>query len=139
VVTHLDDLTDRYGRRSSLAARIIALVLVVGLVAGSGAYFFWVFSDRVDPEAQGDILTYDVRSDHLTVATLEVVRKTESTEATCVLSAVAQDGSVVGEVAVPVTDGPVRQTVGVEIRTERRATTVMTNGCATPGQPRART
>jgi len=138
-VTHLDDLTDRYGRRSSLAARVVALVLVAGLVAGSGAYFFWVFSDRVDPEAQGDILTYDVRSDHLTVATLEVVRKTESTEATCVLSAVAQDGSVVGEVALPVTDGPVRQTVEVEIRTERRATTVMTTGCVTPGQPRART
>ena len=138
-MTHLDDLTDRYGRRSSLAARVVALVLVAGLVAGSGAYFFWVFSDRVDPEAQGDILTYDVRSDHLTVATLEVVRKTESTEATCVLSAVAQDGSVVGEVALPVTDGPVRQTVEVEIRTERRATTVMTTGCVTPGQPRART
>ena len=138
-MTHLDDLTDRYGRRSSLGARIVALVLVAGLVAGSGAYFFWVFSDRVDPEAQGDILTYDVRSDHLTVATLEVVRKTESTEATCVLSAVAQDGSVVGELALPVTDGPVRQTVEVEIRTERRATTVMTSGCVTPGQPRART
>ncbi len=40
---------------------------------------------------------------------------------------------------VVLTDGPVRQVVEVEIRTERRATTVMTTGCATPDQPRART
>jgi hypothetical protein len=138
-VTHLDDLTQRYGRRPNVAVRLVALLLVVGLVAGAGTYLVWVLTDRFDVEAQGDIVTYDVRSDHLTVATMEVVRKTTSTEASCTVSALSSDGGVVGEVTVPVTDGPVRQTVEVEIRTERRATTVTTAGCTSPGQPRART
>jgi hypothetical protein len=138
-VTHLDDLTERYGRRPNVAVRVVALLLVVGLVAGAGTYLVWVLTDRFDVDAQGDIATYDVRSDHLTVATLEVVRKTTTTEASCTLSALSSDGGVVGEVTVPVTDGPVRQTVEVEIRTERRATTVTTSGCTSPDQPRART
>jgi hypothetical protein len=138
-VTDLEELTQRYGRRRSRTARVVALLLVAGLVLSSGAYLVWVLSARVDPEAQGDIVSYDVRSDHVTVARLQVVRETQSTEATCILSAVATDGSVVGELTVPVTDGPVRQVVEVELRTERRATTVMTNGCTTPGQPQART
>jgi hypothetical protein len=138
-VTDLEELTQRYGRRRSRTARVVALLLVAGLVLSSGAYLVWVLSARVDPEAQGDIVSYDVRSDHVTVARLQVVRETQSTEATCILSAVATDGSVVGELTVPVTDGPVRQVVEVELRTERRATTVMTNGCTTPDQPQART
>ena len=138
-MTDLEELTQRYGRRRSRTARVVALLLVAGLVLSSGAYLVWVLSARVDPEAQGDIVSYDVRSDHVTVARLQVVRETQSTEATCILSAVAADGSVVGELTVPVTDGPVRQVVEVELRTERRATTVMTNGCTTPDQPQART
>ena len=138
-MTDLEELTQRYGRRRSRTARVVALLLVAGLVLSSGAYLVWVLTARVDPEAQGDIVSYDVRSDHVTVARLQVVRETQSTEATCILSAVATDGSVVGELTVPVTDGPVRQVVEVELRTERRATTVMTNGCTTPDQPQART
>ena len=146
-MTHLEDptgerddaLSQRYGRRPGLVVRVVALLLVAGLVAGAGTYLVWVLTDRFDVEAQGDVATYDVRSEHLTVATLEVVRASSSTEASCTLSALASDGSVVGEVTVPVTDGPERQTVEVELRTERRATTVTTNGCTTPDQPRART
>ncbi|WP_148572782.1 DUF4307 domain-containing protein [Nocardioides caldifontis] len=138
-MTDLDDLTQRYGGRRSVGVRVVALLLVAGLVAGAATYLVWVLTDRFDVEAQGDVATYDVRSDHLTVATLEVVRESTSTEASCTVSALSSDGGVVGEVTVPVTDGPVRQTVEVEIRTERRATTVTTEGCTSPGQPRART
>jgi hypothetical protein len=72
------------------------------------------------------------------VASITVERENQFTEASCRLRAIAADHTVVGEVVVPVTDGPEEQTFEVEIRTERRATTVERIGCTAPGQPRPR-
>jgi hypothetical protein len=131
------DLQERY-RTPRATTRVVALVLVVALVGSGMSFLAWAVLFHGAPKVTSEIATWDIRDDHLVVAFLAVDRETQFTEASCRLRAVAADHTVVGEVTVPVTDGPEQQSLEVEIRTERLATTVQNLGCSAPGQPRPR-
>ncbi|CAA9386408.1 MAG: hypothetical protein AVDCRST_MAG47-2461 [uncultured Nocardioidaceae bacterium] len=133
----MTDLQERY-RTPRATTRVVALVLIVALVGSGVSFLAWAVLFHGDPKVTSEVATWDIRDDHLVVAFLAVSRESQFTEASCRLRAIAADHTVVGEVTVPVTDGPEQQSLEVEIRTERTATTVENLGCTAPDQPRPR-
>jgi hypothetical protein len=131
------DLQERY-RSPRATTRVVALVLIVALVGSGMSFLAWAALFQSTPAVSSRLATWQFPDDHTAVANITVERETQFTEASCRLRAIAADHTVVGEVLVPVTDGPVKQTLQVEIRTERLATTVENIGCSAPGQPRPR-
>jgi hypothetical protein len=131
------DLQERYGspRRTQ---QVVALVLVVALVGSGVSFLAWAVLFQSSPSVTSQLSAWDVRDEHLVVANLTVGRESQFTEASCRLRAIAEDHTVVGEAVVPVTDGPEKQSLQVEIRTERLATSVEKIGCTAPDQPRPR-
>jgi hypothetical protein len=133
------DLDQRY-RGPSRTARVLALVLVVAL-AGSGIGFLgWSVLFQANPKVTSALTMFTVPrdQDHLVIANITVNRDSQFTDASCRLIAIAEDHAVVGELTVPVVDGPEKQSLQVEVRTERRATSVDLVGCTAPGQGRPR-
>jgi len=133
----VSDLAYRYGLPGR-TNRLVASVLVGALVVGAFGFLGWTVLFHGDPQVQSQVQAYDVVSDHEAEATFQVVRENRSTEAVCRLQALAEDHAVVGEVTLPVIEGPEDQTLPLSIRTERRATTVTSLGCTTAEQPRPR-
>jgi hypothetical protein len=131
------DLAERY-RGPSRASRVVALVVIVALVASGIGVLGWSVFSYGTPEVTSKLTRYEVLDEHTAVADFTVTRTSAFTEARCTLTAVAADHGVVGEVVVPVVDGPEEQALRVEVRTERRATTVDLLGCTTPDQARPR-
>jgi hypothetical protein len=132
------ELQERYYRSPRPATRVMALVIIVALVASGVSFLAWAMLFQSTPKVTSELSSWDIRDDHVVIAYLGVERETQFTEASCRLRAVAADHSVVGEVTVPVTSGPAQQTVEVEIRTERRATSIEKIGCTAPDQPQPR-
>lgn len=133
----MSDLAYRYGLPGR-TNRLVATVLVGALLAGGIGFLGWTVLFHGDPEVRSAVQTYDVVSDHEAQAAFQVVRENRTTEAVCRLQALAEDHAVVGEVTLPVTAGAEDQVLQVSIRTERRATTVTSQGCTTAQQPRPR-
>ena len=133
----MTDLQERYGspRRTT---QVVALVLVVALVASGVSFLAWAVLFQSTPAVTSQLSTWKVVNEHSVVANITVGRDSQFTEASCRLRAIAEDHTVVGEVNVPVTDGPEKQSLQVEIRTERRATSVENIGCTSPDQARPR-
>jgi Domain of unknown function (DUF4307) len=131
------DLAQRY-RGPGRLQRLLALVVVAALVVSGVGLLTWTVIFQSNPSVQSQLSAYDVQDDHRAVATITVSRESEFTRATCRLQAISADHAIVGEVDRPVFDGPAKQTFQVEIRTERRATTVDLLGCTAPGQSRPR-
>jgi len=133
----MSDLSERYGT-TSRRQRVIATVLIVLLAASSIGFVGWAALFHSTPEVQSRLTYFQFPDDHTAVARLTVVRDDENTIATCILTAVAEDHTTVGESDVTVTTGPLTQEVEVSMPTERRATTVTTDGCTSAGQSRPR-
>ena len=133
----MSDLAYRYGMPGR-TNRLVAGVLVGALVLGAGGFLGWSVLFHGDPAVRSQLLTYDVLTEHDAQALFQVVREDTTTEAVCRLRALAEDHAVVGEVTLPVTEGPADQTLSVSIRTERRATSITSLGCTATGQPRPR-
>jgi len=131
------DLEERYGspRRTT---QVVALVVIVALVASGVSFLAWAVLFQSTPSVTSQLTTWQVQDDHLVVANITVGRESQFTEASCRLRAIAEDHTVVGETVVPITDGPEKQSLQVDIRTERRATSVENVGCTSPDQPRPR-
>jgi Domain of unknown function (DUF4307) len=133
----MTDLEQRY-RGPSRGARVVALVAVVAMVASGVGFVGWSVFFHSSPQVSSRLITYRIADEHEATADIAVVRESQFTEAACRLRAVADDHTVVGEVSVPVVDGPEERTLRVPIRTERRATGVELVGCTTADQPRPR-
>lgn len=133
----MTDLAERY-RGPSRSSRVVALVIIVALVASGIGVLGWSVFSYGNPEVTSKLTRFEVRDEHTAVADFVVTRSSEYTEARCTLAAVAADHEVVGQVVVPVVDGPEEQALRVEVRTEREATTVDLLGCTTPDQARPR-
>jgi hypothetical protein len=126
------DLTDRYGAPSRWR-RPVTIGLAVALAVVGLSWLGWTAWVHSTPSVASDLVTFDVTSDHETVARLDVVLD-DGVEASCRLRAFAEDHTTVGEIAFTPVDGSNE----VVIRTERRATTVEKLGCTAPGQSRPR-
>lgn len=126
------DLSERYGapapwRRTALVAGVAVLALAFVVWVAWAAWFHGT------PAVESDLAGYDVAGEHSAVAVVEVGLD-EGADASCRVRALAEDHSVVGELAFTPTDGRNE----VEVRTERRATSVELVGCTTPDQQRPR-
>jgi hypothetical protein len=133
----MTDLEQRY-RGPSRAARVVALVAVVAMAVSGVGIVGWSVFFHSTPEVTSRLTAFRIVDDHEVTADIAVARDSQFTEATCLLRAVADDHTVVGEVSVPVVDGLEQRSLRVPIRTERRATGVELVGCTTPGQTRPR-
>jgi hypothetical protein len=133
----MTDLAERYGSRSPHRT---TLVLAVGVLAGVVlvAVIVWSFLAQADPDVRSTLRTYDIRSEHEVVATLVVTRGDVDVRATCRIHAVAQDHSTVGRTEQVVDSGSLTQVLEVSIPTERRAISVVADGCTSPDQHRPR-
>ena len=127
------DLADRYGaprpgRRRALQA---GAAVVVAAFLGWLAWAAWA---QTTPPVDSEFHGFAVLDDRTVEAYLDVALTDEDLAARCVVRALADDHTLVGELAFEPTDGRNE----VTIRTERRATTVDLVGCTAPGQPRPR-
>jgi hypothetical protein len=126
------DLTDRYGapaawRRPVLIASMAALAVVfVGWVA-------WVAWSHGTPGAESQLVSFEVQSDSSAVAHIDVQLE-DGVTASCRVRAFAEDHTTVGEISFT----PEHGRNDVEVRTERRATSIDLIGCTTPDQERPR-
>jgi len=125
-------LADRYGTPSAVRRRLLvgAVAAVVVVFLGWLAWATWF---HATPAVQSELVTWAVVDEHEVTATVQVVLE-EDVTASCVVQAIAEDHTTVGEVAFEPVDGH----NDVSVRTERRATTVDLVGCTTEGQPRPR-
>lgn len=135
-MTSPEALTDRYGapapwRRRVLIGACAAVVLVfLGWLA-------WTAFSHSTPEVESEIVSFDVIDDHTATVVVAIDRRDGDVDATCLVRAIAEDHSVVGELSWK-PDGQAREQEEVTIRTERRATSVQVVGCTTPDQRRPR-
>ncbi|HWJ65326.1 MAG TPA: DUF4307 domain-containing protein [Nocardioides sp.] len=131
-----DDLADRYGAPSR-GRRIGLLAVAAVVVVGFLGWLLWAMLFHADPAIASEEIGHDIVDDHL--ATIEVrIDIDEGVEdPTCALRAISHDKAIVGETTFEPdpADGPVHE---IEVRTERRATTVEWIGCRAAGQPRYR-
>ena len=133
----MTDLEQRY-RGPSRASRVVALVAVVAMVVSGIGFVGWSVFFHSTPEVTSRLTAFRIVDEHEVTADIAVARDSQFTEASCRLRAIADDHTVVGEVSVPVVDGPQERQLRVPIRTERRATSVELLGCTTPDSPRPR-
>jgi hypothetical protein len=125
-------LQERYGAARPGRRRLVRAGAAVVVVAFLGwlAWAAWAQSTPpVDSEFQG----FAVVDDQTTKAFVDVALG-EGVTARCVVRALADDHSIVGELAFEPVDGR----NDVVVRTERRATSVALVGCTAPGQNRPR-
>jgi Domain of unknown function (DUF4307) len=126
------DLSERYGapapwRRTAVTAGVAVLALAfVGWVV-------WAAWSHGTPAVESELAGYDVAGEHAATAVVQVSLD-EGADASCRVRALAEDHNTVGELAFTPTDGRNE----VEVRTERRATSVELVGCTTPDQQRPR-
>ncbi len=126
------DLEQRYAapapwRRQALIAGIaLAAVAFLGWVG-------WVAWVHGTPSAESELVGFEVQSDSLVVARI-AVQLEDGVIASCRVRAFAEDHTTVGEVSFT----PEQGVNDVDIRTERRATSVESVGCTTPDQRRPR-
>ena len=127
---------DRYGapapwRRRTLLAGV---VIVVGAFLG---WLVWTVLVHAAPPVDSDLVTFDIVDEHTATAVVHVELADDAVDPSCLLRAVAEDHSVVGELSVVPEQGE-GDRVERTIRTERRATSVESVGCTAKGQSRPR-
>jgi hypothetical protein len=128
--------TDRYGapapwrRRALIAASVVVAVAFAGWLA-------WTAVSHSTPDVESELVGFDTVDEHTATAVVEVDFGSDDVVATCLLRALAEDHSVVGELSF--TAEPDQGTTYEEtVRTERLATSVDLVGCTTPDQRRPR-
>ena len=128
-----DAPADRYGRPSPWRrTAVVAASGLVGVLALS--WLAWSTFFHASPEVSSELVGWELVDDNEVTALIEVVIRADDVTATCVVRAYAEDHTVVGEASF----APEQGRNDVEVRTERRATSVESMGCTTPEQPRPR-
>jgi hypothetical protein len=135
-VTSQDSLQDRYGapapwRRRALVAACTVLALVFL------GWLGWTIWERATPDVESSMVGFEVVDEHTASARIDVRLADADVRASCRLRAYADDHTVVGERSITPVFGE-DQPLSVEVRTERRATSVELIGCTAPGEPRPR-
>ncbi len=126
------DLAERYAAPAPWRRR--ALVTAATLLGvGFLAWVAWAAWFHGTPAAESELVAFDVTSGSSAVARVEV-QLDDGVSASCRIRAFAKDHTTVGEVSFT----PVPGRNDVEVRTERRATSVELIGCTTPDQERPR-
>ena len=131
-----DALDERYGapapwrRRALLGGCVAVAVVFLGWLG-------WTAVVHASPEVESELVSFVAVDDHTATARVSIDRRDGDVEATCLVRAIAEDHTIVGELSWS-PEGEPRQQDEVTIRTERRATSVQLVGCTTPDQARPR-
>jgi hypothetical protein len=138
-VSQQDSLTERYGAPSPVARRVLVTVIVLVAAAFLG-WLAWTAFFHGDPDVSSELVSFTVDDEHQVTARVDVRLDEEDVVATCLLRAIAEDHTVVGELHFDVRAADLEgsNVLEREIRTERRATSVDPVGCTTTGQQRPR-
>ncbi|PUA82285.1 DUF4307 domain-containing protein [Nocardioides currus] len=126
------DLAERYGAPAPWR-RPAAVVGVVALAAVFLVWVGWVAWVHGTPSAESELVSFEVTSDSSAVAHIDVQLE-DGADASCRVRAFAEDHTTVGEISFV----PEQGRNDVEVRTERRATSIDLIGCTTPDQERPR-
>ena len=139
MVSQQDELTERYGAPSPVARRALVSVIVVVAAAFLG-WLGWTALFHGNPEVSSELVSFTVDDEHQVTARVDVRIGDDDVVATCLLRAIAEDHTVVGELHFDVRASDLEEgsVLEREIRTERRATSVDPVGCTTSGQQRPR-
>ena len=134
-----DSLTERYGAPSPVARRALVTVIVVVAAAFLG-WLAWTAFFHGNPDVSSELVSFTVDDEHQVTARVDVRLDDEDVVATCLLRAIAEDHTIVGELHFDVRAADLEggNVLEREIRTERRATSVDPVGCTTTGQQRPR-
>ena len=129
-------LAQRYGAPSAGRRRLVVAACVAVAVVFAG-WLVWTVYEHSTPRVTSELETFSVEDDHSVTAVLVVRLEDSDVDASCTLRAYAEDHATVGELTFSpdVTEG--RRQVQT-IRTDRRATSVESQGCVAPGQERPR-
>jgi len=109
---------------------VLGLVLVVGL-AGWLAWAIWAHST---PKVTSRMTGFEIVDEHTVVGHIDVSLRTGTTGASCLVRALAEDHTPVGDA----TFTPKHGHNEVTVRTERKATSLESVGCSADGQNDAR-
>jgi hypothetical protein len=126
------ELSERYGAPSPWRRRVLLGVSAL-LATTFLAWVAWVALFHSSPQVSSRLIGFEVVDDHAATAFVEVILD-EGADATCRVRAVAEDHTYVGDLAFTPTAGRNE----VDVRTERRATSVDLLGCTTADQNRPR-
>lgn len=119
--------------------RLLGLTAIGLVVTAALTWLMWVALDQSTPDVTSQLRSFEVMSDNEARATVIVVRRSPDVVATCLLRAFALDKSTVGELVFQLgPDDPETSRLDAVVRTERRATQVVSVGCTTPDQRRPR-
>lgn len=131
-----DALDQRYGAPSR-SRRIALATLATTIVAAALGWLLWTMLFHADPEIASEEIGHAIVDDHLATIEVRIEIDGELDDPECSLRAISHDKAIVGETTYrpDPADGPVHE---IEVRTERRATTVEWIGCRAEGQPRYR-
>lgn len=131
-----DALAQRYGAPSR-GRRLALGALATTIVVAALGWLLWTLLFHANPEIASEELGHEIVDDHLATIQVRIEMDEGLDDPECALRAISHDKAVVGDATyVPdPADGPVHE---IEVRTERRATTVEWLGCKAPGQPRYR-
>jgi hypothetical protein len=124
---------ERYGAPRPARRRIV-VVAVAALAVVFLGWLGWAAWFQANPAVTSDLVTYDVADPHRAVATVQVSLADDAHDVRCLVRAIAEDHTPVGEASFVPTAGRNE----VAIRTERAATTVTLVGCTATGQQRPR-
>lgn len=131
-----DSLAARYGAPSR-ARRAGLLALATTVVLAFLGWLVWAILFHSNPEISSEEIGHEVVDDHTATIEVRIEADDDIEDATCSLRAISHDKAVVGETTYrpDPADGPIHQ---IQVRTDRRATTVEWLGCKAAGQPRYR-
>ncbi len=120
-------LEERYGtHRPVRRIVLIAVSALVGVVALG--WLAWAIHENANPAIAGQVVSFDVQGTHQVKTTVQVQVRSSDVTGSCLLRATAVDHSIVGELTLPV-DGSTPDEQVVQVRTERRATTIEVLRC----------
>ena len=131
-----DAMAQRYGTPSRTHRRLL-LVATIALAAVFLGWLAWAVYEHSTPEVTSELETFSVVDDHHVTAVLVVSLASADVRADCTLRAYAEDHTTVGELTFTPDPGKGKRQVQT-IRTDRRATSVESQGCTAPGQDRPR-
>lgn len=114
---------------------MVAVSVVVALAFLS--WLAWTTWEHASPSVDSELVSFDVVDEHTATAVLQIEFSHDDVEASCLLRALAEDHSSVGDLSFT-PDPDEGDRFEVTIRTERRATSVESVGCLAEGQSRRR-
>ena len=119
----------RYAAKRTKGQRIFPAIGIF-CFALLGIWLVWVIKFYANPEVTSQLISWEIETDHVVAAVVDVHLDQRAVNERCVIRAYAKDHTIVGDAPFVPTDGANT----VRFRVERRATSVESIGCTSDSQ-----